>query len=93
MNTQQWNSAIKGEQLAQEIANAFDRGRKHANSMMQQERDWVQQRYRTVGLSGRTGRLHSMREDEGTLFTVQEYIARMQQPGYPVFTNIAILLE
>jgi hypothetical protein len=48
---------------------------------MQREREWVRRRYITEGLQGKTGKVRSMLEDEGTLLMVREFIASSQQPG------------
>lgn len=85
MNMEKRNPGRKREQSAIHIANGFRGGKKLANRIMQREREWVRRRYITSGLQGRTGKVRSMLEDEGTLVAVREYISTTLTPGQRKF--------
>jgi hypothetical protein len=68
-------------ELAEQVAFEFKGGRKLATRIIQREREWVRRRYITYGLKGKSGKVCSMLDDEGTLLAVRVYIAIAKKPG------------
>lgn len=79
LNTQRKNPGIRREDLALQIANAFRKGRSLATSIQQRERSWIRKRFIEPGYQGKTGKIRTMLEDEGTLIAIREWIALTNQ--------------
>lgn len=62
------------KELAILVAGIAYRGRKVSERIIRHEKEWVRFRSIPSGLQGKTGKVLSMLEDEGTLLAARKYI-------------------
>lgn len=81
------------KELASQVAAGAKKGRKVAERILRHEKEWIRRQSIPAGFQGKTSKVMSMLEDEGTLLAARKYIGAAGKSTFSQFQILHVRLK